>query len=480
MAIVRFPCRTWPRTLWPALALALAALGAASAADVGAAKSDLIPGLLPTVVAISTMKVDRAAQPPASAAADQRQPGPKRQTVKAYVGSGFVIDPSGLIVTNYHVVEDAFEITVTMFDGTRLAGKTLYASRIADLAMVKVDTATPLKAAHWGDSDQLQVGDQVFAAGDPFGLGLSVSAGIVSGLNRDIQNSPYDDLIQTDATINHGNSGGPLFDMQGNVIGVDSAIISPTAGSAGLGFAIPSNTARFVLGRLRTYGWIRPGWIGVKLQQVTPDMAKAAGMAQAEGSIVAWVNPDGPAHAAGLQVGDVILRSGGLVPTDERALLRSIAHTEVGDGITLSVRQHDGSERDLAVKVGEWPRDQWELRDAPAPVQRPALAVPPGLGLSLAASTAKDRARLDLPAGQPAVLVTAVAAGSDPAEQGVAAGDAILRLQDTPVATPADVLAGLRSARAGKREFVLVLVWPKVRETPGPKWVALRLGPPAS
>jgi serine protease Do len=470
---------TWPRAL--CLALAFAVTGAARAEEIGAIKSDLISGLLPTVVNIATMKVEAAASPPpASASAGAKPPTAGRQSVKSYVGSGFVIDPSGLIVTNYHVVEDAFEITVTLSDGTRLTGKTLSASRLADLALVKINPEHPLKAAHWGDSDQLQVGDQVFAAGDPFGIGLSVSAGIVSGLNRDIQNSPYDDLIQTDATINHGNSGGPLFDMQGNVIGVDSTILSPTAGSAGLGFAIPSNTARFVIDRLRTYGWVRPAWIGVKLQQVTPDIAKATGMARAEGSIVAWVLPDGPAHKAGLAIGDVILRFDGSVPTDERALLRSIAGSDLGAVITLSVLRHDGATVDLPVKVEAWPRDQWESRDAPVPVKRPDIAVPPDLGLSMAAATAKDRTRLGLPPGLAAVLITAVRPGSDPLERGVAAGDAILRVQDKPVATPAEVLSGLKAARAAKREFVLVLVWPKVRDAPGPKWMALRLGPPAS
>src|SRR6202012_5935461 len=184
--------------------------------------------------------------------------------IKSYVGSGFVIDPSGLIVTNYHVVANAFEITIVFFDGTRLPASTWRASRLADLAILKVEAGHPLLAAQWGNSDTLQVGDQVFAAGNPFGVGLSLSSGIVSALNRDLKNSPYDSLIQTDAPINHGNSGGPLFNMQGEVIGVDSTILSPSAGSVGLGFAIPASSAHFVLDQLRTYGWVHPSWIGVK------------------------------------------------------------------------------------------------------------------------------------------------------------------------------------------------------------------------
>jgi serine protease Do len=373
------------------------------------------------------------------------------------------------------VVENAFDITIMFFDGTRLPGKMISASRLADLALLKVETDHPLVAIHWGNSDMLQVGDQVFAAGNPFGIGLSISAGIVSGLNRDIQNSPYDDLIQTDATINHGNSGGPLFDMRGNVVGVDSAIISPTSGSIGLGFAIPSNTARFVIDRLRTYGWVRPGWIGVKVQQMTPEMAKAVGMAQPEGSIVAWVLADGPAMKAGLAIGDVILRYDGRAPSDERALLRNIAHTPVGDTVNLVVR-HNGAERSLPIVIQEWPRNQWDLQDAPRPVEKPKIVIPPDLGLSLSAIDAAQRVRLGAEHGLDGVLVTGVAADSDPAHRGMASGDIILRVQDKPVATPADVQSGINAARALKRDFVLMLVYPKTRDVPGPKWMALQLG----
>jgi len=395
--------------------------------------------------------------------------------VKGYVGSGFVIDPSGLIVTNFHVVEDAFEITVTFSDGTHLPGKTLSASRIADLAIVKVEPDHPLAAAHWGNSDLLQVGDQVFAAGNPFGIGLSVSAGIVSGLNRDIQNSPYDDLIQTDAAINHGNSGGPLFDLQGNVVGVDSAIISPSTGSAGLGFAIPSSSARFVIDQLRTYGWVRPGWIGVKVQQVTPELASAMGMMRAEGSIVAWVLPEGPAKKAGLAIGDVILRFDGSTLSDERALLRYIARTPVGDKATLLVRR-DGEERSIPIVAEAWPRNQWDARDAPMLAQRPKITIPPDLGLSLSTLAAEERAKLGLENGLDGVLVASVAANSDATRRGMVNGDVILRVRDKPVATPAQVQSGVDAARAAKRDFVLMLVLPKVRDVKGPKWVALQLG----
>jgi serine protease Do len=446
----------------------------ARAEDTGANKSELIRGLLPTVVNITVRKDEVAAPAPAAAEATMPAAG-SGQTIKTFVGSGFVIDPSGLIVTNYHVVEGAFEVTVMFSDGTRLPGKIMNASRLADLALVKVEADHPLAAAHWGNSNLLQVGDQVFAAGNPFGLGLSVSAGIISALNRDIQNSPYDDLIQTDAVINHGNSGGPLFDMEGNVIGVDSTIISPTTGSVGVGFAIPSSSARFVIDQLRTYGWVQPGWIGVKVQQVTQEIADAMGMARPEGSIVSWVLSNGPAKKAGLEIGDVILRYDGSTPTDERALLRAIAHTTVGGRIVLTVR-HDGDERSVPITVEAWPRDQWDALDAPTRVERPKVVIPRDLGLSLSALGAEERIKSGLGPDLDGVLVTAVAPDSDSVLRGMTSGDIILRVQDKRVATPADVQTDIDAARADKRNFVLMLVLPKQRKVPGPKWVTLRLG----
>ncbi len=472
--------------LWLSLRLArfmvvvvclLAVIGPAVAEDVGSGAPNVLQAVLPTVVAVAVKKQDSTPPPRSGGTMVSGKPigANTSPTVKDYVGSGFVIDASGLIVTNYHVVEDAFDIMVTFSDGSTLPGKTLSASRTADLALVEVKPDHPLIAAQWADSDKLQVGDQVFAAGNPFGLGLSVSAGIVSALNRDIQNSPYDDLIQTDATINHGNSGGPLFDMQGKVVGVDSALISPTTGSAGLGFAVPSSTARFVLGRLRAYGWVRPGWIGVKVQQVTPDIADAMGMTQPEGAIVAWVLPEGPAKKAGLAVGDVVLRFNGNAPSDDRALLRDILRTPVGDRVNVSIRR-GGEEHELPVVVGEWPRDQWEKRDAPMQARRPKMVIPPDLGLSMAVVTKTQRASLGLEDGLDGVMVNSVAANSDAAQRGMMGGDVILRVQDKTVATPAEVQAGIDAARARKRDHVLMLILPKVRTVPGPKWLALDTG----
>jgi serine protease Do len=445
------------------------------AGDIGANKSELVSGLLATVVNISVKKDEVVTPPPApdsASAAGATPAADAGQNIKAYDGSGFIIDPSGLIITNYHVVEGAFEITVKFSDGLLLPGRMLNASRLADLAILKVDADHPLPTAHWGDSDRLQVGDQVFAAGNPFGVGLSVSAGIVSALNRDIQDTPYDDYIQTDAAINHGNSGGPLFDMRGNVIGVNSTIISPTRSSAGIGFAIPASSAQFVFDQLRTYGWVRPGWIGLKVQAVTRDIAEAKGLPHPGGSIVSWVLLGGPAQKAGLMIGDVVLRYDGTTPTDDRALLRDIAHTTAGTAITLTVLR-DGNELTVPVTAEVWPRDQWDARDAPTPVIRPKLSIPPDLGISLVALSTEDKAKLG--SDLTGVLVKSVTPYSDAAIRGMVSGDVILRVQDKPVATVDDIQSGIDAARTGKHNFVLMLVLPKVRDIPGPRWVALRV-----
>jgi serine protease Do len=453
-------------------------VGRAADVMIGTDQSDLIRSLLPTVVNITTSKVEPL-NPPAPQMASAATPPPKTAvptTIKSYVGSGFIVDPSGVIVTNYHVVEDAFEIVVTLSDGTRLKGKMLAASRLADLALVKIDTDHPLKAAQWGDSDTVQVGDQVFAAGNPFGIGLSISSGIVSALNRDIQNSPYDDLIQTDAAINHGNSGGPLFNMKGQVIGVDSDILSPTTGSVGLGFAIPSSSAQFVAQRLQMYGWVRPSWIGLKLQQVTPDIAQALGMEQSRGSLVSWVMEGSPAAKAGMKIGDAVMAFNGAPPSDERALLRDIAHTSVGDSIILGVRR-DGKMVDVRVQVAEWPRNQWDKFDAPAEATQPKIMIPADLGLTMAPLTPDDRIKMNTGAITQGVVIKAVAANSDAYEKGVVAGDIIMRVQDKPVATKAEVLAAVQADRVAKRRYTLLLILPKARTLPGPKYYALEVGP---
>jgi serine protease Do len=467
----------WGRYLAVAILLGVTAPvfpGHARADDAGADRSGTIRKLLPAVVSISVKKFQIVnSSPRASSTANVlANPG---SAIKYFVGSGFVIDPAGLILTNYHVVEDAFEISVGLSDGTLLQGKTAHASRVADLAIVKVEADHPLVATHWGDSDRVQVGDQVLVVGNPFGVGLSVTGGIVSALNRNLQDTPYDDYIQTDAAINHGNSGGPLFDLQGNVVGVNSELVSPTQGFVGLGFAIPANTAHFVVDQLQTYGWDHPSWVGLKVQQLTQELANAEGLQQAEGSIVSWVFPGSPADKAGLEIGDIIKRFDNGMPSDDRALLRDIARTPAGTTINLVVRRN-GAEQSMSMVTDVWPRSQWEVRDAPLPIQEPKITVPPNLGLSLSVIEPAAKPKLGLQDGLDGVLVDSVDANTDAARQGLVAGDIILRVLDKPVAAPADVRSGIDAARALKRDYLQLLVLPKVRTVPGPHWYALQAG----
>src|SRR3984885_887075 len=252
--------------------------------------ADLAGQLLPTVVNIATTQTLKPGSPEA-ALPDLPPDSPLQQLFKDYLnqnknvprhitplGSGFIIDPSGLIVTNNQVIDEADEITVTLNDGTSLPAKVVGRDEKTDLALVRVKATKPLAAAHFGDSDHARIGDWVIAIGNPFGLGSTVTAGIISARNRDISAGPYDDFIQTDAPINRGNSGGPLFDMQGNVVGVNSAIFSPSGGSVGIGFSIPANMARKVIDELRQYGEARRGWLGVRVQAVTSDIAEGLGI----------------------------------------------------------------------------------------------------------------------------------------------------------------------------------------------------------
>ncbi len=434
--------------------------------------TNLFRSLLPTVVNITARGEMEA---PASAMVAGTEEPPAGQ-IKTVVGSGFVIDRSGIIATNWHVVAGAYEIVVNFSDGSSSSATVLSATRVGDVALLKVDVGHPLAVAHWGDSDKVQIGDPVVAIGNPLGLGMSVSSGIVSALNRNIMETPYDDFIQTDAAINHGNSGGPLFNMKGEVIGIDTALVSPTTGSAGLGFAIPASNAQFVIGRMLKYGWVRPSWLGLIVQQVTPEMAQALGMARPEGSIVAMMAPGSPAEKAGLQVGDVVLRFGDKTPSDERALLRMIAEAPEDEASSLTVWRA-GKEQTIPVTVREWPRQQWdkfEMISKPVPLH---WTLPPDFGLTLADLTDKNRAHYGLDTQQTGVLVTGVASDTDAAQHGLTPGDVILRVQDASVTSSEEVQAKLDAVRDAKRSFALLLVLPKVQTRPGPRWVPLRVAP---
>jgi serine protease Do len=459
-----------------ALALATGLLEpvVAQAQDSMVSQPDLIRKLLPTVVNITAHA--RAAADTATMSASSQDSGDSFD-YKSSAGSGFVVDPSGVIVTNWHVVAGAYEIFVTFADGGRLEAQVLNAARLIDLALLKVDAGKPLPAITWADSKAVQIGDSVLAIGNPLGIGTSVSRGIVSALHRNISDTPYDDFIQTDAAINHGNSGGPLFNLRGEVIGVDSAIISPTAANAGLGFALPAYQAEFVIEQMKRYGWVRPGWLGLKIQDVTPDIARAIGMAQPHGSIVAWVSEGGPAAKAGLQVGDVIVRFEEDTPSDERALLRDISGSAPGRVVKLGVIR-DGHDIELTVTLEEWPRMAWEEINAPLKVAAPHWVIPADLGIKVTELTDKLREENNVPPGPTGALVTEVRHDTDAARRGLQPGDVILRIGEVAVASQAAVQAQIEAVRKAGHDMADFLVFPKDKGTskfPSPKWLPLRV-----
>jgi serine protease Do len=461
-------------------------MGTMQPENMRSSEAALVRTLLPTVVNISSRKVEPAARGEPS-------------RILTLSGSGFIVEPSGVIATNYHVVDGAYEVVVTFWDGSRAPARLLAASKIGDIAVLKVDVGHRLPVVTWGNSEAVQIGDPVIAIGNPLGIGMSVTSGIVSALNRDIMASPFDNFIQTDAPINHGNSGGPLFNMAGHVIGIDTAIYSPTTGSVGIGFAIPSNDAQFVIGRLLKYGAVKPAWIGVSLQQVTPDIAEALGMERPDGSILSDVQPDSPAAKAGLRIGDVIMSVGGKPARDTRAVMRDIAVIPAGTAVEIGFWR-DGKDRRAKVTVADWPRAaKLDKPLVPAGFDR---ATPPDLGLQIVAFDNDARAKYGLDFDQPGLLVTGVAANTDAADRGLAAGDVILQVQDQPVDSPEAFRKQIARARAAKRRLVLVLIQPRLEAEPAqtagmssagpkspmdqkkmmmglqwgpPKWVALRV-----
>jgi len=451
------------------LCLAAAWAGPAAAQPV-ASFADLAERLSPAVVNISTaQKVEQPDGnglpiPEGSPFEDLfrdffergRPPGPR--TVQS-LGSGFVISPEGYVVTNNHVIEDSDEITVNFPDGTSLTAELVGTDPKTDIALLKVEPTKPLSFVNFGDSDAIRVGDWVLAIGNPFGLGGSVSAGIVSARNRDINAGPYDDFIQTDAAINRGNSGGPLFNMAGDVIGVNSAIISPSGGSIGIGFSVPSNMAKAVVAQLQEYGTTRRGWLGVRIQTVTDDIAEAMGLEKAAGALVADVTEGGPAAEGGIEAGDVILKFDGKDVVQMRDLPRMVADTPVEKVVRVVVFRK-GKTQTLKITVGLLDEEQVaaasaEPGDAAGDGQAHELA---NLGMTLGPLTAEGRAQHGIADDVAGVLVTAVAAGGPAAEKGVTAGDVVVEVGQEPVSSPAEVEARVEEAVAAGRKSVLFLI----------------------
>ena len=325
------------------------------------------------------------------------------------LGSGFIIDPSGLVVTNNHVIADADEVTVILNDGTTLKAEIVGSDTKTDLALLKVKPDKPLKAVKFGDSDKLRLGEWVIAIGNPFSLGGTVTAGIVSARNRDIHSGPYDNYIQTDAAINRGNSGGPLFNLNGDVIGVNTAIISPSGGSIGIGFAVPSKTVVAVIDQLREFKEVRRGWLGVRIQQVTDEIADSLNVKPARGALIAGIDDKGPAKPAGIEPGDVVVKFDGKDIKEMRDLPRIVAETPVGKDVEVTIIRK-GKEETKTVKLGRL--DDGEKQAALTPKKRSRRKTRPvvkkALGLDLANLTDELRKKHKIKDKVKGVLITGV------------------------------------------------------------------------
>ncbi len=380
------------------------------------------------------------------------------------LGSGFVISEDGFIVTNNHVIEGADEIEIEFFSGGRLPATVVGTDPNTDIALLKVESDDPLPFVSFGDSDIVRVGDWVMAMGNPLGQGFSVSAGIVSARNRELSGT-YDDYIQTDAAINRGNSGGPLFNMSGEVIGVNTAILSPNGGSIGIGFAMSAEVVTDVVAQLREFGETRRGWLGVRIQDVTDDVAEAIGLDPARGALVTDV-PEGPAMEAGIRQGDVIVSFDGADVADTRELVRRVAGTAVGKEVPVIVFR-DGATETLRITLGRREEAQGAIPAAQAAPDEPAEA--DVLGMTVTTLTPDIAEGLGLSGSVTGLAVTAVDESTEAFDKGIRSGDVITEAGQQPVAAPADLEARIAEAKDAGRKSLLLLV----RRGGDPRFVAL-------
>jgi serine protease Do len=388
------------------------------------------------------------------------------------LGSGFIIDAAGLVVTNNHVIADADEINVILNDGTALKAEIVGRDTKTDLALVRVKSDKPLKAVKFGDSDKLRLGEWVIAIGNPFSLGGTVTAGIVSARNRDINSGPYDNYIQTDAAINRGNSGGPLFNLNGEVIGVNTAIISPSGGSIGIGFAVPSKTVVGVIDQLRQYKEVRRGWLGVRIQQVTDEIADSLNVKPTRGALIAGIDDKGPAKPAGIEPGDVIVKFDGKDIKEMRDLPKIVAETPVGKDVEVTIIRK-GKEEKKTVKLGRLEDDKKVAALTPKKDDaEEKTAVKKALGLDLTDLTTELRNQHKIKDKVKGVLITGVDANSAAAEKHLQPGMVIAEVQQQPVASAAELQQHIEKLKKdGKKAVVLLVVTPDG----DPSFVALSL-----
>ncbi len=426
--------------------------------------ADLAERLIPAVVNISTSAtVSRRrgpGQPPFNEFFEEffrDRAMPKRGQKVSSLGSGFVIDASGIIITNNHVVEQADEITVNFADGSKYEATLLGRDPKTDLAVLTIKVSKPLPYVPIGNSDKARVGDWVVAVGNPFGLGGSLSAGIISAINRDISAGPYDSFIQTDAAINRGNSGGPLFNLKGEVIGVNSAIISPTGGSVGIGFSIPSNLMSSVVAQLQKYGETRRGWLGVRIQEVTDDLAENLGLNKSRGALISEVSPDGPAEKGGLRPGDVVVKFDGKKVPTMRDLPRIVAETDINKRVRVEVVRR-GKIRRLTIVTGRLDEPKLVSTGVKKKVKKKRKKDQSIFGMDLRKLDAPARLQLELPASVEGVLVIDIDAQGRGYENGIRRGDVIVEIAQRPTSTPEKVTTMFKNARKKGKKSLLVLL----------------------
>jgi len=459
--------------------------------------ADLAESLLPAVVNISTLqevqgspfKMQAPQFPPGSPFEDlfkkffEQAPGfpgrpggngikPKKRDVTS-LGSGFIVSAEGFIVTNNHVIASADEVTVILSDETELPAEVIGMDPKTDLALLKVQSDKPLPYVRWADSDTIRVGDWILAIGNPFGLGGTVTAGILSARARDINAGPYDDFLQTDASINRGNSGGPMFNIDGEVVGVNTAIFSPSGGSVGIGFAIPANLARPVIEQLKEYGRTKRGWLGVRIQVVTPEIAEALGLKDIRGAMVASVTEGGPADKAGLEPGDVVLSFDGKPIEEMRQLPRIVAETEIGKMAPVEVFR-GGKIHKFKVDLGELEKAE---KSGALKEERRAADSKEGdgaemLGMILADLSEKYRDRFALAESAKGILVVGVSRTGAAAEKGIRPGDLIVEINQQKVQRVKDIKTVVKQLKADKKKSTLLRV---IGRTGNPRYIVLPL-----
>jgi serine protease Do len=387
------------------------------------------------------------------------------------MGSGFIIDKSGFIVTNNHVIDGGKKITVKLPDGRSFDAKLVGTDSSTDVAVLKIKSDKSLPSVEFGDDRQLRVGDWVVAVGNPFGLSNTVTAGIVSSLGRDLPGSgPYNDFIQIDAPINRGNSGGPTFDLRGQVVGMNSMIFSPSGGSVGIGFAIPASVIRDVVGQLEAHGKVARGWLGVQIQNVTPEIASTLGINDPKGAIVASIVPGGPAAKAGFHQGDIVLAINGKGVEDSRDLTRRVAALPAGTQATFTINR-EGSAKQVTVTIAQR-KDEQVASLAPQQSEGQPASTAQAMGLGLAAVTPEMRRSYNLDDSVEGVLITKVDPNSDAADKGIQPGEVVVSVGNKAVHTPQDVQARVAEAKSAGRKSVLLLV----SGANGPRYVAVEIG----